>query len=267
MIMDKKVLKRLAKEPKYIPGIYNYCDRWCERCPLSSRCLNHTLVEEKFGDLEEKDGLNEVFWQRFAEVLQDTFALLREMAEEAGIDLDRIESDPKGESEDPFGANSLGHLLVHASEKYAQTVDAWFQTNEALFHEKEEEWNRIRLVSSKEDPAGEAIGINDAIEVIRWYQYQICVKLKRAMESGPGEEDPEPSDFPKDADGSAKVALIGIDRSISAWKIFLSSFGEQKRQIVNLIASLENIKSRVEKQFPQARAFVRPGFDEVVDRS
>jgi 8-oxo-dGTP pyrophosphatase MutT (NUDIX family) len=223
-------------------------------------------VEEKFGDLEEKDGLNEVFWQRFAEVIQDTFALLREMAEEAGIDLDQIDSDAKRENEDPFGVNSLGHLLAHASEKYAQTVEAWFQTNEALFHEKEEEWNRIRLVSSKEDPAGEAIGINDATEVIRWYQYQICVKLKRAIESGPGEEESEPSDFPKDTDGSAKVALIGIDRSISAWKIFLSSFGEQKRQIVNLIASLENIKNRVEKQFPQARAFVRPGFDEIVDR-
>ncbi|HTV00428.1 MAG TPA: hypothetical protein VMF13_07835, partial [Luteitalea sp.] len=22
----------------YIVGIFNYCDRWCERCPLTSRC-------------------------------------------------------------------------------------------------------------------------------------------------------------------------------------------------------------------------------------
>ncbi len=25
-------------EHGFIPGIHNYCDRWCERCPFSSRC-------------------------------------------------------------------------------------------------------------------------------------------------------------------------------------------------------------------------------------
>ena len=26
--MDKEELKELARDPKYISGIYNYCDRW-----------------------------------------------------------------------------------------------------------------------------------------------------------------------------------------------------------------------------------------------
>ena len=97
--MDRKTLKKLAEDPKYISGIYNYCDRWCERCPFGSRCLNRTLVEEQFGDLQEKDELNEVFWQRFSEMLTNTFALLREMAEEAGVDLQRIDDDPDGKGE------------------------------------------------------------------------------------------------------------------------------------------------------------------------
>ena len=33
--MDKNDLLKLATDPKYIPGIYNYCDRWCERCPFT----------------------------------------------------------------------------------------------------------------------------------------------------------------------------------------------------------------------------------------
>jgi hypothetical protein len=41
-----------------------------------------------------------------------------------------------------------------------------------------------------------------------------------------------------------------------------SSFAGQQTQILQLIASLESIRKRVEAQFPQARAFVRPGFDE-----
>jgi hypothetical protein len=29
-----------SEDPKHIPGIYNYCDRRCERCPFTSRRLN-----------------------------------------------------------------------------------------------------------------------------------------------------------------------------------------------------------------------------------
>jgi len=35
--MDKEDVKRLAKTPGLISGIYNYCDRWCERCPYLQR--------------------------------------------------------------------------------------------------------------------------------------------------------------------------------------------------------------------------------------
>ena len=27
-------LKALTDNPEHIPGIYNYCDKWCERCPF-----------------------------------------------------------------------------------------------------------------------------------------------------------------------------------------------------------------------------------------
>ena len=33
----------------FIVGIFNYCDRWCERCPFTSRCrLFATLAEIEF---------------------------------------------------------------------------------------------------------------------------------------------------------------------------------------------------------------------------
>ncbi len=38
-----------------VEGIYNYCDRWCERCTYTSRCLNYAIDQEKFGDMKEKD--------------------------------------------------------------------------------------------------------------------------------------------------------------------------------------------------------------------
>ena len=82
--MSKKLLKDFVPNPNHIPGIYNYCDRWCERCPFTSRCLNYEMSEEKFGDLEDGDLSNEVFWQRLSETLQETMSMLKEMAEERG---------------------------------------------------------------------------------------------------------------------------------------------------------------------------------------
>ena len=29
---------RLPRPPGFIDGVYNYCDRWCERCRFQSRC-------------------------------------------------------------------------------------------------------------------------------------------------------------------------------------------------------------------------------------
>ena len=121
--MDKEELLKLTKDPKYIPGIYNYCDKWCERCQFTSRCLNCTLVEEQFGDLQENDELNEAFWQRFSEMLQNTLAMVKEMAKERGIDLDSIDFEKDYDNEDSVKRNPLADLISHTSENYAQTSE------------------------------------------------------------------------------------------------------------------------------------------------
>jgi len=261
--MDKDDLKKLAKDPKYISGIYNYCDRWCERCSFTSRCLNCALVEEQFGDLEKVDQLNEAFWEKFSEMLQNTLTMIKEMAKEHGIDLDSMNIEKEYNNEATKKENDFAHLISHTSKNYAKSVDLWFNSNEYLFFEKEEEMNRIRLLSSHDNPIKEAMGINDATEVIRWYQWQIHVKLKRAIESASTEESPDFDEFPKDSDGSAKVALIGIDRTMPAWKILLTAFPEREKQILSFVAMLEHIKNRVETQFPHAKDFIRPGFDDI----
>jgi hypothetical protein len=99
--------------------------------------------------------------------------------------------------------------------------------------------------------------------VIHWYQYQIAVKTMRAL-SGRREELEDDPEFPKDSDGSAKVALIGIDRSIAAWRLMQLSLPERAQSIVPLILQLERLRRRIEIVFPEARRFVRPGFDEVL---
>jgi hypothetical protein len=64
-----------------------------------------------------------------------------------------------------------------------------------------------------------------------------------------------------DADGSAKVALIGIDRSLAAWSEMLRQLPNEEDQILPLLAALSRLRRDIEATFPDARAFIRPGFD------
>jgi hypothetical protein len=74
--------------------------------------------------------------------------------------------------------------------------------------------------------------------------------------------DEELKAFPRDSDGSAKIALIAIDRSIAAWSGLREALGEDGDSILDLQAQLAAIRRETEKLFPKARAFIRPGFDE-----
>ena len=186
-----------GEKTNHIPGIYNYCDRWCERCPFTSRCLNFEMSEEKFGDLENVDITNEVFWQKLNETFAETLSMLKEMAAEKGID--------------------------------------------------------------DED----TITLTNSVEVIRWYQHQIYVKLRRALHSAHDEAtEDDLGDYPKDSDGSTKVSLIGMDRSMGAWGKIRTNFPDEEDSILGIIAHLDRLRRRTETEFPDARAFVRPGFDE-----
>lgn len=68
----------------------------------------------------------------------------------------------------------------------------------------------------------------------------------------------------KEADGSVKVALIGIDRSIIAWGILRDCFPEKTDDLLSILLHLDRLRRQCEKEFPNARTFVRPGFDTVI---
>ena len=257
------LFEKNSEDSKYIPGIYNYCDRWCERCSFTSRCLNFEMSEEKFGDLQSIDITNEAFWKKLSETFQETLNILKEMAEEQGIDFDSLDVEDDEKLQTGFDEKTVVHILSHMSKAYITMVDDWFDLNEYLFEHNEAEVDtNSGLYEIQSSPPKDVVTLIDSIDVVRWYQHQIYVKLKRALYSAQDEYFEISNDFPKDSDGSTKVALIGMDRSISAWGEILKYFSEQKKNILSIIAHLERLRKRTENEFPEARAFVRPGFDE-----
>ena len=82
--MNEEELKKLAADSNHIAGIYNYCDRWCERCAFTSRCLNSKMAEKKYGDPESQDIENAGFWEKLSETFRETLSLLKEMVHSNG---------------------------------------------------------------------------------------------------------------------------------------------------------------------------------------
>ena len=206
---------------------------------------------------------NEVFWHRLSETLQETMTMLKEMAEERGIDLDSLDLEDSQELENPLEEKPVVHMASHMAKTYIDTVEKWFDENVYIFEDDARQMAAAYAADPSESQMQEdTVTLIDSVEVIRWYQHQIYVKLQRAIHSSQDEDFEIQNGFPKDSDGSTKVALIGMDRSISAWGKMTKYFPDQKENILNIITHLDRLRRRTEKKFPAARAFVRPGFDD-----
>ena len=89
----------------------------------------------------------------------------------------------------------------------------------------------------------------------------IRAKVFRA-EHGLAGDDPEFRDGPADHDGSAKVALLGIERSHAAWLQVVERGIASDGTINSFLSDLVWLGTELERVFPNARGFVRPAFDE-----
>jgi hypothetical protein len=116
--------------------------------------------------------------------------------------------------------------------------------------------------------------IADAVEVISWYHMFIHVKFARALDGLIEQQDDDYEEltdddgvpFPKDCDGSAKIAIIAIERSFAAWSLVRDRVEKEKTTAVKMMGMLLRMRSLAERYFPEARGFHRPGFDDVGSR-
>lgn len=266
--------------PNFISGIHNYCDRWCERCPLTSRCAVYAAeqADPDLDDPEVRDITNEKFWRKLQDIFRSTAEMVHAWAEEAGVDLNAVNVDEEMAEHDRAMEEAEQNELSQAAQRYATAVQLWFRTT---FGDESE----ADAATPEVDPA-----VNDAASVVRWYQFFIAVKLMRALSGtsgidenefedeevlsfdfidNPGEDDDD-VDLDEvmarssviDANGSAKIALVAIDRSMAAWSSLQISLPESAEGVKPMLIELEGLRRGVEARFPRARDFIRPGFDE-----
>jgi len=234
--MKDRTLK-LVKEGKFIEGIYNYCDRWCEKCQLTNRCLNYE------SDKNAPPPDSQDLFEYLDNVFKATMLMLDELMQEMGIDPAEVEKMELPEEPDP-----REHPLYKKSYNLSMSMHKWLEENKP-----------DDLLTGIIDPGKDDNKIYDAIEIIYFYNFFISAKIFRALS---GINDFEPSEIQTDANGSAKIALIAIDRLIPAWSILMEVLKDHEDAILQFLISLADIKKKTESIFPNSRKFISPGFDE-----
>ena len=241
----------MTQKPKYIPGIYNYCDRWCERCLWTSRC-------RVYADLEKDDAINldisaDKFWNILSKNFGRTFKMIDKYMKDHDIVITVEEKEEAGRKEKILRDKVKEHHLVSLAKKYVEKVNDIVKKWQAVFYPEQIE---TMAFSQPSDPEEYLIKLGDAIEVIQFYHFQIQVKLMRALGSILDKDDnyDPPKGSINDSDGSAAVSLLGIERSMAAWSFLLDQLPQLEEEILECLAILKTLESEINKVFPDARS-------------
>jgi hypothetical protein len=221
----------------FIIGIFDYCDRWCEACAFTSRCRLFADVAETEASLDPH--LKPV-----------------------------VEAPVLPEETEPPPPRWMQEMIVEMNEAAAKIAAGEFEVRPrpqppkehlAIEHRAKAYWFRVYpwLKALAYEPMNPA----DPCAVIGWFHTMIPAKVHRAIH-GLAEGGPDGDDWPPDHDGSAKVALLGIERSHMAWLDLVERGVMSDAAAAPFIADLVWLGEALEEVFPRARAFVRPAFDE-----
>ena len=222
----------------FIVGIFNYCDRWCEACALTSRC-------RLFADMARLEGALDPSLKAVVDAppLPENVPPPPPKWMQAFIDeLNDVANEPaSGDGREPVerGMAPEHEAILARADAYLGQVHAWL---------------RARDYFSASDPG-------DPRAIVGWFHALIAAKIFRAL-TGLSRDVPDERDWPPDYDGSAKVALLGIERSHVAWLQMVEHGLAAGPEAEPFMADLVWLGEQLEHVFPNARAFIRPAFDE-----
>jgi hypothetical protein len=226
----------------FILGVYNYCDRWCERCSLASRCRVYAEELNKSLDMPEEElpsdpprGASPVVRSLGAVAAAFEASIPDELfvwGAKAGTD--------EGDADTPRKRPELEPAELGLQER-VQALGLRF-------------WKWL----APESRAGEPL-VTDAVEVLQHFGIYIGPKVHRALR---GRRDGEEDGMPSDAIGSAKAALLALERLGDAWLQLAEHGVISVLEAAPVLTELQAVIAELEGLFPRARDFVRPGFDE-----
>ncbi|HEY7676851.1 MAG TPA: hypothetical protein VIG69_07250 [Candidatus Methylomirabilis sp.] len=236
-------MSRETHEDGFIPGVHNYCDRWCERCAFSSRCRSYAIEMAIAVEGPEKALGDPEAW---------------EDSEEGGPGLPFTPDA----GEDAVADEEIeGEMLRHDVADVLARVHPLADAAKALIDLAAP---LIEGAAARVEGRGpDAAAFRDPFETLARYRFFIPAKVHRALS---GRESSEILDeqeaLQSDANGSAKIAHITCAAAREA-ALRLGRLDPPLAQRAAAFAgAAERVLALLDEAFPHHRAFRRPGFDD-----
>ena len=232
--MPTPVFVQVAGDPTLIPGVYEMCDQWCMYCPVTERCLAYRCSPDIASGKQD-------IHKSLAERLYEGLEFLKKLCEAEGRPTPEIDAILSDDPRKTATFVPVDDPIERMGRRYGQLSDAYLISRPDFPFEM------------RPRPSGPT-----PFEVFAWFHWLIPSKLYRALVSASRAARGEDS-LRDDAFTSAKVALIGIDRSLDALAALAAE--EQDARLELLQAQLRRLRREVDGRFPEARAFARAGLD------
>lgn len=223
-------------DPTIIPGVYNTCDEWCVYCPLTARCLAYRCRPP--GD--ESPGGSDIY-VNIANRLRESMQLVKDLNAASARVMPEVEQLLGERCEFTERDLPMGDGLNEMARRYAITAARYLRTAPQVA------W------TAQPRPEGPT-----ALEVLAWFHALIGAKVCRAIVSRAGAVRGD-VELDRDAQFSARVALIGIERSQQALRELQREDPDPRLGLMD--AQLRRLAKEIDGRFPEARAVVRPGLD------
>lgn len=255
---------------KLIPGIFNYCDRWCERCNYTDRCrLFQSEAERNIRHILNDEDPNdpEIVMRDVAESLEDAMAMLESHMEIEGIsqeDLEDVEDEDEKYFIDDFD-DERGE--VTESGKIVKTPHPLTVQSDSFYKDVVDLFNKMKSFFTEDADDVEPVNntLYEQLKVLLWYSPQICVKIRMcvgSMHKLENEKDADEIEFEKEMmNVNSRIAFTGMEKCLNSLQNIYNSQPDYHDDVLPLLSCIKTIKDEFEKEFPAVHTFKRPYFD------
>ncbi len=246
-----------------IENIYAFCDRWCERCAFGSRCEAFAASEKirKPENMVADDEKNRIFWENLEARLDEVTRRIQAKANERDVDLSVFEGVSTKAKFDLFQRKAINNMVLKAGRLYEDKVDDFLDGRAdagQIAMDTLQQGSVFKMTSGSLSEADKQDG-NDGIAIVMRYQLQLYLKLSRAYYSkGREQEEGAEKTGVIESDGTVKVALMLINRSLVSWEGLQKYFPEQASEIDEILFLLTRMKNHLEDEFPRAIGLIWP---------
>ena len=222
-----------------IKGVYDACDMWCMYCPVTDRCLVFRCQPDGPPNMRSQPGHGDdtLHSLQIMKRLADAEGRSAPIEVEAFVTKDRAKQLLVFTLDDP---------LEHLGGSYMNRAEAYLRSRPDF---------PFDIVRRAGGPT--------PLEVFAWFHDIVpsrifrAVLAARAATAGLG-------DRREEALIAAKVALIGIDRSLDA--LAAMSVTDDDPRLEALHADARRLRREVANRFPEARNYIRAGLDDGAPR-